>query len=74
MSKERVALDIDKIIELYNAGKSVNELANIFNVSRPTITRRLKKSGIVIRGITEANQLMMSKRTTEENLRKCPEV
>ena len=68
MPKERIVLDTNKIIKLYNSGKSINELANIFNVSRPTITRRLKNSGIVVRGQTEANQLMMSKRTIEENL------
>ena len=60
-------LNVNNIIELYNAGTSINELAKIFNVARTVIYNRLIKSGIVIRGRTQANQLMMSKRTPEEN-------
>jgi predicted DNA-binding protein YlxM (UPF0122 family) len=69
MPTKITTLNIDNIIELYNSGKSVNELSKIFNVARTVIYNRLKKSEVVIRMQKEANQLMMSKRTREENIK-----
>ena len=63
----RKTLDVDAIIDRYLAGESVNALAKALGVSRSVITRRLNESGIVIRGQTQANQLMMSKRTPAQN-------
>lgn len=65
----RLDLPTDEIVALYTDGMSVNALAGKFGVSRNVIDRRLKEAGIVIRNNAEANRLMMSKRTTEENAR-----
>lgn len=65
----RIDLDIGRIIEMYNSGVSQNAIAKEFGVSRPVINRRLNEAGVVIRGSAEANKLMMSKRTAEENAR-----
>ena len=63
----RKTLDVDAIVDRYLAGESVNALAKAFGVSRSAITRRLNESDVIIRGQTQANQLMMSKRTPEQN-------
>lgn len=65
----RKELPVDEIASLYNSGMSENALAKKFSVSRNVIRRRLEEAHVVIRGRTEANQLMMSKRTSDENAR-----
>ena len=66
---KRCDIDTDQIIALYTSGKSVNFIAKHFGVDRGTIQRRLKKSRIIIRGQAEANQLSMSQRSRDENVR-----
>lgn len=63
------SIDIDLAISLYTSGVSENAIAKQFGVSRSVIRNRLLKSGVVIRGQTEANQLSMSQRTPEEKAR-----
>jgi len=52
----------------YLAGESENSLAVSLGVSRGTIRKRLVDAGVMIRGISEANQLMVGQRSAEENL------
>lgn len=69
LSPVQTSIDIPHIISLYNSGVSENAIAKEIGVSRSVVRNRLIKSGVVIRSQTEANQLMMSKRTSEENSR-----
>ncbi|WP_420805188.1 helix-turn-helix domain-containing protein [Bavariicoccus seileri] len=63
------SIPVRKIISLYESGMSVNALAKKFGVSRTVIKRRLEQSSVVMRGQTLANQIMMAKRTKQENIR-----
>lgn len=63
------SVDIGLVVSLYKSGVSQNAIAKQLGVSRSVIRNRLCKAGVIIRGPAEANQLMMSKRTPEENAR-----
>ena len=63
----KAALPVDDIVARYLAGESTNALAKAFGVSRKSIDYRLDAAGVTRRGPTEANRLMASKRTPEEN-------
>jgi hypothetical protein len=65
----RTTLPVDEIVERYLAGASVNALANDYGVSRNVIELRLKDRGVHLRDVTEANRLMMSRRSPEEHQR-----
>ena len=65
----RKELPLDEIVSLYTSGESVKSIARKFLVAKTVITRRLLEAGVVMRTPAEANQLMMSKRTVEENTR-----
>lgn len=65
----RKELPLDEIVSLYTSGESVRAIGRKFKVARDVIKRRLLEAGVVMRTPTEANQLMMSKRTVEENMR-----
>lgn len=69
MPSKITTLNTNDIVNLYNAGESVNALSKRFGVSRTVINRRLKESGVVIRGRAEANKLTATKRTPEEKRR-----
>ena len=58
-----------EIARRYIAGESENALAREFGVARTVITCRLRMAGVERRGSTEANRMMMAKRTPEENAR-----
>lgn len=57
------------IVERYESGTSVLELANIYSVSRPTVTRWLTEAGCELRGRSEAGLVRASKMTPEERAR-----
>ena len=42
-SKQKYNIDMDKLKEEYDSGKTMQELAEIFGCSRKTISRRLHK-------------------------------
>jgi very-short-patch-repair endonuclease len=58
--------DPDDLIERYRSGESVNALAKICGASRPTLTKFLSALPDY-RGAGDANRLMASNRTTEQN-------
>lgn len=64
-----LSLPVEDIARRYLAGESVNALADAYGVSRRVIDRRLDYAGVERRGSTEANRLMMEKRSPEENRR-----
>ena len=47
-------IDENLLVNEYNKGKSVYKIAEDFGVSRPTVTRRLEKLGVKIRGGCDA--------------------
>ena len=49
MTRIKLDLDIDNIVQLYNSGKSTTEIANAFGVSRKPIARILASQGVTIR-------------------------
>ena len=49
-------MDIEKIKRLYNEGKTLTELGDMFKVDRNTIRYHLKKHGVPIRARKEVNQ------------------
>lgn len=55
--------------DLYVRGVSENELARTYGVTRQVIGAILRREGIPRRSVAEANQLMVAKRSPEENLR-----
>ncbi len=38
-------LDVDRLIELYSAGKEINELAGPFEISRTTVMKHVERTG-----------------------------
>ena len=71
--KQSIFIDIEIIIHRYQCGDSILAIANDIGVSRSVITNRLKTNDVAIRSQLEANRIMMSKRTPEENKRNCEE-
>lgn len=71
MPGERHSLDVDDLVRRYESGVSVNQLANDLGVSRPTVTRRLRKRGVHIRGRSEAERLKWSSMNTADRIRQC---
>lgn len=65
----RIELPIAEIVALYEGGESENSIAKRFGVERAVIAKRLNEQGVMRRNMTEANRLMMSSRTSEENRR-----
>lgn len=65
----RVEIDLDKLVSLYNSGKSVKQLAEMFETDRNTIGRRLKSVGITPRGRSESMFLRMSQTSPEERMK-----
>lgn len=63
------ALPEQAICDAYLAGASENGLSKEHGVTRDVIRRILLRFGVERRSVTGANQLMMSKRTPEENMR-----
>lgn len=59
----------EEIVSRYIAGESSNALATAYGVSRRAIDYRLNTAGVARRGCGDANRLMMSTRTPEENAR-----
>lgn len=67
----RIELPADEISRAYRSGVSQKALAERFGVSRRPIERVLIASGVDVRGPREANRLMMTARSPEENRRNC---
>lgn len=63
----KIELNRRDLYRRYKSGQSENFLSNHFNVCRNVIRRYLREGHINIRSQIEANRLMMSKRTPEEN-------
>jgi very-short-patch-repair endonuclease len=66
---DKRAVPTGDICDDYLRGVSEAEIARIYGVSRATISTALRKANVPRRGPAEANRLMMSKRSPEENLR-----
>jgi len=67
MTRKFDHLNADNIIHEYISGKSQAELASINNVSRGPILRILIESNVVVRSCLEANRILASNRTPEQN-------
>lgn len=65
----RLTIDADNILQLYDAGWSVKKLAEHFGCDRNVITQRLKESGIVPRNRSESMFLRMQQTSPEERQR-----
>ncbi|MDR4491773.1 MAG: hypothetical protein R2685_12855 [Candidatus Nitrosocosmicus sp.] len=68
MTGKRIDVNVSNLIDLYNFGKSVKALSEIFEVSRDVITRRLKEVGIMPRNRSESMFLRMSQTSAEERI------
>lgn len=64
-----IPLPMGEIIPRYLAGESTVELGKAFGVSRDLIRKRLIEFSVPLRGPADANRLMMTNRTPEENAR-----
>lgn len=68
MARERVHLDVDQLVELYESGESVKAIAERVGVTRRTIDKRLRARGVEPRTAGE-QQLIRYARTTPEERR-----
>jgi hypothetical protein len=65
-SRRRKDIPFDKVIELYNEGKSELYISKTFNTDRGTIRRMLVKNNVVIRNGSQANIIRFQNSTIEE--------
>lgn len=65
----KLDIDINNLINAYNAGKSVKALAQDLNVSRTVVINRLKNAGITPRNRSDSMFLRMSQTSPEERKR-----
>ena len=63
MADVKILLDTDDLIRRYKSGETLKEIAETYNVCRPTIARRLRHAGIMLRTGGEARLLMWTKIT-----------
>lgn len=63
---KRIPLDVDRIVKMYKSGKSINALSKLFDVSRPTITRRLKERNVRLRSQSESEALKWAQMSDEQ--------
>lgn len=68
MAARRDDLDVDQIVKLYLAGKTVQEVATHFGVSRPTIMRRLGSAEVPLRSYSEGAAGRYARTTSEDRL------
>jgi hypothetical protein len=61
-----IDVDIKRLVDLYDLGKSVKELSKIFGVSRGAIHLRLRDRGIIPRNRSQSMYLRMSQTSDEE--------
>ncbi len=59
----------EELIACYEVGVSVKQLSDDLGLSRPLITRFLKRNGVKLRGSTEVNRRMAKERSPEERQR-----
>lgn len=62
MGKTKVTVEIEKVIDLYKSGKSLEEIGKIFGVSRQAIHQKLHKAGFEV--MDEKRSLKIKKRKT----------
>ncbi len=67
MTKIWHTLDANNIINAYISGKSIKQLSGEFGTTRAIINTVLIKHNITLRSLAEANRLIMSTRTPEQN-------
>lgn len=63
--------DMDQLIRDYLAGTSIKQLANELKIDRGSVTRRLQKAGITLRGRSDAERMKwvsMDRAATERQL------
>src|SRR5262245_27395595 len=69
----RLALEkpvpVEEVARRYLAGECPEDLARAFGVCRLTITRKLQKAGVPLRGYNQAQALLSSRRSPEERAR-----
>jgi very-short-patch-repair endonuclease len=68
MAAKRLDLDDEYLVQLYLAGKTVEEVATKFGVSRPTIARRLLRAEVPIRSYAEGARGRYKKTTRTDRL------
>lgn len=69
MPAKRTDIDVDNLIELYNSGESVKQLAHLFGIARSVVCLRLRSHGIMPRGRSESMYLRMARTAPEERAR-----
>lgn len=73
-NRRNTGIPDEEIVRRYLAGESENVLADAYGVSRGAIRSRLRIAGVAIRGVTEANRLMMAALSPEEIKRRMKRV
>jgi len=69
--QRKIAIPMDAVISRYTSGESTVSIGEFFGVDRGVIRDRLIEWGIPLRGVSDANKIMMEGRTPEENARNC---
>ena len=67
MPRKIPPVNTNDLIKSYLAGESQNSIAKRIGVSRDAIRRIIVSNGVKVRGNADANRLMMTHRTPEEN-------
>lgn len=67
-STQRLNLDVDKLVGMYQRGVSVKAMAEHFGCSRNVVVRRLDKLGLPVRSRSEAMKIRQSRMTQEERM------
>lgn len=49
MSRTKIPVDVERVIQLYQQGYSTRDIAKVVSVSHDTILRRLKEAGQLLR-------------------------
>lgn len=63
----RIAVPVEDLVRRYEAGESQNALAQAYGVSRIVVALRLREAGVCIRGVGEANRIVMARRSPQEH-------
>lgn len=66
----KIPITVKELAARYVNGESINSLAKVCGVSRRTIDRRLRMSGVDLRSQTVANQLMIASTPRDDLLRR----
>lgn len=61
MGKTKVTIEVEKVIDLYKSGKSLEEIGKIFGVSKQAIHQKLQRAGFAIMDAKKALKVKKNK-------------